>query len=398
MNPKQTILLFAALVIFGGAGALLLHRDTSSWNSSTAAVGEKALPAFDLNQVAQVEIKSSDADLHLVRKDGIWTVLERYNYPANFEQVGDLIRKLWELKVTEEVPVGASQLGRLNLVEPAKDAKETGTVLDLKDDKGQRIAALLLGKMYLKKSAGMMAGEEGFPAGRYVMALDGRQQAALVGEPFTDVQTAPDAWLDHDFFKVEKPQSISVKGAEPDVNWVLTKEKADSDWALYAAQPDEKLDVSKASTATAALDAPSFADVRPAGDQKDLESPSQVTVRTFDGFAYDLKIGKLEGEQVPMTVEITANLPKARTPDAGEKPDQKTKLDADFANQQKALHDRLVTGQEYGKWVYLMPKSWAEQLLAKRETLLQPKPTPAPAPSPGASPSASATPVAKKAK
>ncbi|MGC3988070.1 MAG: hypothetical protein QM796_00015 [Chthoniobacteraceae bacterium] len=174
-------------MIIGGAGALLLHRDSSSWSNSAATTGSKALPAFDLNAVAQVELKTSTTDLHLVQKDGVWTVVERYGYPATFPQIGDLIRKLWDLKVAENVLAGPSQFGRLNLIEPAKDAPESGTVIELKDGNGQRLAALLLGKMFLKKSAGLPDGARGYPAGRYVMALDGGQHPILVMESFVDV-------------------------------------------------------------------------------------------------------------------------------------------------------------------------------------------------------------------
>jgi hypothetical protein len=298
------------------------------------------------------------------------------------------------------VAVGASQLGRLNLIEPAKGAQDSGTVLDLQDEKGQRLAGLLLGKLFLKKGSGMAGEGAGYPAGRYVLALNGKQQAALVSESFTDVQMTPQAWLDHDFFKVENPESISVKGAEAEVNWVLTKEKKDAEWTLYAAQPEEKLDTTKATSAVESLTSPTFDDVRPASDQKGLESPSQVTVRTFDGFNYQLKLGKAEGEEVPLTIAVTADFAKARTPIPKEKAADKVKLDGEFANQQKALHDKLVTEQQYEKWVYLVPKSWADRLLVKRETLLQPKPTPTPAPSPTASaaPAATAPPMLKKPK
>jgi hypothetical protein len=94
---------------------------------------------------------------------------------------------------------------------------------------------------------------------------------------------------------------------------------------------------------------------------------------------------------------VTADFPKARTPDPKEKAADKAKLDGEFANQQKALHDKLVTEQQYEKWVYLVPKSWADRLLVKRETLLQPKPAPTPAPSPTAS-AATAPPMLKKPK
>jgi len=396
MKSKQIVILIGALVLFGGLGAYLVKRDHASWNGTTATAGAKVLGEFDLNAVAQVEIKTPNALIHLVRKDGAWTVAERANFPASFTQIGDLIRKLWELKATEEVAAGPSQFNRLHLVEPTSDAKDKeslGTVLDLKDEKGQRIAALLLGKMLTKKSPGMPAEADGYPIGRYVMALNGRQQPVLVTENFIDVRPTADAWLNHDFIKVEKPESVSVKGAQSDVNWVLTKEKPEDEWSLYAAQPEEKLDTTKAANAVNALSAPGFSDVRAGSDQSGFETPSTITVRTFDGFIYNLKVGKPEGDEYPMSFSVTANFPKERKAGANEKPDEKTKLDADFANAQKALQEKLQAEQKLANWVYLMPKAWADQLLASRATLLQPKPTPTPALSASPSPAASATPA-----
>ena len=53
-------------------------------------------------------IKESGTELNLAKKDDVWTVKERADYPADFDKVSALIRKLWELKPVQDVKVGPS--------------------------------------------------------------------------------------------------------------------------------------------------------------------------------------------------------------------------------------------------------------------------------------------------
>ena len=74
---------------------------------------------------------------------------ERSDYPADFEKVAGLLRKLWELHAAQDVEVGPSQLGRLQLLEPGSDPN-SGTLINLKDDSTKVLGSLLLGKKLLK--------------------------------------------------------------------------------------------------------------------------------------------------------------------------------------------------------------------------------------------------------
>src|SRR5205823_805435 len=113
------------------------------------------------------------------------------------------LRKLWDLKTVQEVKAGPSQFARLELIEPGRE-KGAGTMLNLKDKDGKQLAALLLGKKFMKKSDGQFGGMGEFPAGRYVTAPGGAK-VSLVSDSLDDANPKPEAWLRRDFIKIENP-------------------------------------------------------------------------------------------------------------------------------------------------------------------------------------------------
>src|SRR5438552_8798587 len=171
MKGKQLAIVLALLVALGGVALFLNSRNSASWSNTATASSGKILD-FQLNDVSHVTIKESGGEVNLVKKDDLWTVKERANYPADFTKVGGFIRKLWELRPVQDVKIGPSQLGRLQLTEPAQGSNN-GTLLDLKDAGGKRLAALLLGKKNLKNSGQPASEGGGIAAGRYVMGQDG---------------------------------------------------------------------------------------------------------------------------------------------------------------------------------------------------------------------------------
>src|SRR4029078_9243112 len=166
MKRNQFILILVLLVALGGVALFLRNRDSASWSSSATASSDKIL-SFPLNDVSNLTIKTSEAELDLVKKEGTWRVTERSDYPADFEKAAGLLRKLWELKPAQDVEVGPSQFGRLQLVEPGKDPN-SGTSINLKDDSSKVSGTLLLGKKLTQDSNPAFPGRA-FSRGRYVM-------------------------------------------------------------------------------------------------------------------------------------------------------------------------------------------------------------------------------------
>jgi len=377
MNRKQFVILLVLVAILGAAGLVIHQRGQQSWHSAGQSIGQKLLPNFPVNDIGQISIKSGTNELNLFHRDydNKWCVRERSNYLANFSQISELLLKLADLKIAQVEEIGPSQLGRFELL-PAGAGANTGTAVEFKDVGGKTRSAVLLGKRHLRKPGansrfgGM--GDEGWPDGRYVKAGDVKT-VALISDALDSVQPKPESWLNKDFFSIEKPRSLAVQFPEATNSWKLTRDAEANDWQLADAQAGEKLDDSKISGVTSPFSSPSFNDVL-SGDTKPetagLTKVTTVTVETFDGFIYTIKLGQKRGEDLPLTLTVSANLPANRIAAKAEKPEDKTKLDQEFAGQQKKLANKLASETTLTKWIYFVPSYTVEPLLKSRGELL----------------------------
>ena len=97
-----------------------------------------------------------------------------------------------------------------------------------------------------------------------------------------------------------------------------------------------------------------------------------MTFETFDHLTYKLNIGKATADKYPVTVELTADLPKDRTPAKDEKPEDKEKADKDFEAEQKKLRDKVAKEKNYEHHIYQMAKNTLDNYLKERPELLAP--------------------------
>jgi hypothetical protein len=378
MNSKQFKLLIGAFFIICGLGVYLVSRDRGSWQEAGREMGAKVFPAFPLNDVAGLTIQGPTNTLNLAKSDGVWVVPDRGGYPANFDTISELLRKVWDLKVLRPLKVGPSQLGSLELTEPGKGAN-SGTRLVFKDQAGKELHTLLLGKQHVSESGQSSPfGGGSFPTGRYVLA-DGRADSvALVQEPFSSVATEASAWLQRDFFKVEKIKSIAVTTTN---SWKVSRETETGEWRLAEAQEGETLDTAKTGSFNYALSSPSFEDVLTTSlADAGVASPQRIVIETFDGFTYTIDAGKPEGEEsYLLKVQVAAELAAERPPVADETPEDKERLDKEFAEKQATLKQKLAKEQAYGKWTYQVSNWTLNSVLKDRKELLKVE-EPAPAP------------------
>ena len=260
MNRKQLILVFLALAVLGGASLVLLKRNHQSWSEPQGKMGQKLFPNFPINDVASLYLKSQ-GELHLVRKGGMWRVQERGDYPANFSQIGELMVKLAGLKISQSEPIGRSQLAHMELEPPGKGAG-SGTLLELKDEQGKMIQSMILGKKHVEQSSrpSPYGGGE-YPDGRYVMLGNDSKNVLLISDPLSNLEPNAEPWLNRDFFKIEKPQSISLVSTNATNSWKLTRETETAPWVLADPGPGETLDSNKVSSIAGTLSYPSFVDV-----------------------------------------------------------------------------------------------------------------------------------------
>jgi hypothetical protein len=380
MNRKQLIILLVLVVALGIAGKVLYQRNQSSWQGGgREGAALKLMGDLPVNEVAAIVIKGGTNQLDLVRKDSLWRVKERNDYPADFSAISGFLLKAMDLKAAQTEEIGPSQLGRYKLLPPGP-ATNTAVLVELRDQGGKVIKSLLLGKTHMRKSEGRrspmgeMGDNEGYPDGRYVMVGTGGKTVAVVSDPLSNLEAKPETWLNKDFFKVERIRSIAVAFPVATNSWKVTRDtETGSDWKLADAKPEEKLDSAKTSSFSYALSSPSFTDVMPPDtkpEQTGLDKPTVITLDTFDNFAYTIKVGQKTNDNLPMVVAIMAQIPKERTPGKDEKAEDKTRLDKEFKDKQKKLEDKLSQEQAYEKWVYLVSNWTVDSLLKDRSQLL----------------------------
>lgn len=156
-----------------------------------------------------------------------------------------------------------------------------------------------------------------------------------------------------DFFKIEGPSGITLDGTADAQKWKLTRDTVSADWKRAGAAATEKVDQPKVSQIASAFAYPAFTDV--------------------------LKIGKETGGNQPVTVAVSAQFAKERTPAKDEKPEDRTRLDAEFKARLKKLEDKLAAEKKFEGRPFLIAKPSLDQITKDRAALLdERKPEPAP--------------------
>jgi hypothetical protein len=389
MNRKQFIVLIVLAAVIGGLAFIIQNNKKTTWQSGEKSLTGTFIKDFPLNDVAEIAIKDKESSLTLVKTGDNWTVKERAGYPANFQDIGSFLQKVWDLKPVQQPKVGESYLGRLELESPGKGDK-SGTLVEFKGKDGKALGSLLLGKKHLREGNASMGGGS-FPDGRYVMIPGKLDSIALVSESFNEITPKSADWISKEFFKVEKPKSVTVTSTNLAASWSIARETEAGEWKLAALKDDEKQDAASAGSFNFLLSSPSFNDV--ATDVKDLKDPVKATVETFDGFKYEFSLAPKAGEEYFLQFAVNAALPKERVAGKEEKPEDKAKLDKEFKERNEKLAEKLKNEKQFEGHTYVVTKWTIETLLKERKDFLVKKEAEGASKPPGGAPSFPGLPV-----
>lgn len=372
MNRKQFLILIIALVVLGGAGLALFWQDIAAYRESGARIGAKLLPGFKIADVAEIRLQDAKNQVTLARKENAWVVQERGGYTASFQDIGDLMVKLVELKVTQSEQVGATLLPRLELAEPGK-GEGAGTLIEFRDGSGKTLARLILGKKVLKKDPlnPLPSAKDGVPAGRYVLPASAKDTVVVVSDPLHAAEARPGKWLDKDFFKAERIKTLAAgpEGGAP--RWKIARDVEYGQWKFA---DGGGLDASAAVAAVNKLGTMSFSDVAANPGPGDAEKPVVAVAETFDKLTYTVKVAKRKtGEEYQVSFTVAGNPPKQRVPEKGEKGQDKERRDKEFAETLKKLDERIAAEKALAKWTYVVARSEVEPLLRERGEMVAKK-------------------------
>lgn len=376
MKKNHLVVLILLGVALTAVCLLLWQRDQNSWQNNPATAGGKVLDSFDPNAVAEIAITGPANEVVLVRKNGEW-IVRQSDYAADFTGVSGTIRQLWDLKAVQDVEADPSQFGRLGLNEPGPGKSDTATLIDLKDATGKRLAALLVGKTYQRENPSMPG--MGFPVGRYVMALNGRDRPVLTSETFQEVDLAPKLWLKRDFLRMGDPLSISVDSTNPPARWTLERPEANAEWTME--KNTQPLDTGKISSLVQNLQGLGFSDVLPKDADKakyGLDKPGRLTVKTSDHFTYRFDLGAAQGDEYPVQISVAGDFPSQPPSPDGQKPEEKEKSDREWAEKRAVFEKRMAADKIYERRIFLIPTASLSNVLVPADQLLAPPPAPDP--------------------
>jgi hypothetical protein len=420
MKSKQLIILVAILAAAGIAAALKMRSRDAAIGGKPQEVGSRILKGFEPEGVAGITISDGKDSVEVAFKDGKWVLPSRDGFPASLTAVNELRDAAHQLKVLSVQNVGASQLGRLQLREPASDVPEAerSKMVSFRDSAGKDTITFFAGKTSEPKSDGGMNFNAG-PRPQFVRVkgTDGIVYQAVQG--FASLNATVKSWLDKEsFFKVEKLKSIAVTGPTPEESWKVFREAEGGELKLDAAKDGEEFDATKAAGPGGAFAYAAFEDLAPAADKEKaaLDKPTHTAViETFDGITYTVKVGAkaaaaaaadaAAAENYYLSFSADGKLAEQRTPPAPDKDgkpteteEQKKAADEAFAKDLQKKKEKLAAEQSHKDRIFVVTKYTLDGVMKKRADFLKEKATPAapgavPGGAPGAAPAAPAVSV-----
>ena len=364
MTTRLLAILIALAVLAGGASIYLMRGESQS-SSNASVLGQPLFPQLKAADVARITITEPQASLNLEKKGGLWVIVERNGFPADLDRVGELVVKTLELKTGQSEPIAEGERARLQLGVPGK-GEGAATLVSFKAQDGKILAELLVGKKYFKSAPeGDASKAQG--DGRFVLLPGEVTRVIIVSDPLKQATAKAAEWIAREGFAIENVKAITARHADGD--FALAREKPDAPWTLEGSAGE--LDQSRASSVAYSLAKLEVADL-PEGADTGFDQGSQVTVSTFEGLEYKLKIGRLDkgSHVVQASVEGTPNRAPYPVP-AAEKPEDKVKREKASADDAKAFADRVAREKALAPFNVLIAKSKLEGLMKKRADLLK---------------------------
>ena len=235
--------------------------------------------------------------------------------------------------------------------------------------------------------------------GRFVRNHADESGFYAVNELFSALSDTPPRWLAPGLLPVEKIQSISVTNpGKEDLAWKVVRATEEGEFAIEGAASGETLDPA-AATAFKTLSFAQFNDVVPAAEVEKRALADQkrvVKIVTFEGIIYTITFIPTKPGSVPppadpenpspsaddsflVTIAVSADLPKERKKEEGEKPEDAKTKDEAFAARTKILEQKLAGDKALGGFTFQLGKTAFDQLVKDRAGLLKKPEAPAPA-------------------
>ncbi|MBW1781243.1 MAG: DUF4340 domain-containing protein [Deltaproteobacteria bacterium] len=375
MKTKTLVILLVILGVLAGTGTLLIYsRDMRSPSGAMGAPLLKGLPA---NDIASIVIQTSNTAVCLEKKADSWIVKERFNYPADFSKISDLVRTLKEVKVGRKFEASEKVLKRLSLKSP-DDAnaleEERGTRIRMTDSKGKTLLDMALGKTRIRDQ------RKGPPDGQYVMVGNGRE-IYLIDKILSSFASGPAEWLEKSPVHVDAEEIRQITCFGPGstgVRYRLARPAMGKDFALIEpsiSRNIKKSSLNRLSNALSSLEIKDVATASASPASMGEGASSQLDYLLFDGRVYHVTVQKACSATVPCQIRfgVAYQRPEpakqeAKSGDATEK-----RSPAEAKSEEALAAEATEENERLKPWVFTIPEWQHKAFFADLEQLLEKK-------------------------
>lgn len=288
MKSKHIIILLTICCVLAVITFFIFNKNSNT--NQQAKLGEKLFDNLQVNDVAKITINSIDGTVILKKDQSLWSVDNRFNYPADFSKITDLAIKLKELKIGRSFNASEDIISRLSLHPPDKKEippSQKGVQIVLNDRQNKILLDLILGKIRESSSRTI---------GQYVK-LPTTSTVYLVDKNFRLLEKEPKQWLNKDLIDIKAKDIEKVICFTPKrekVIYEIKRTEKDQPPVFVNAPRDRKVETSKIDQVVEALTALKIEDIADPGKNikhTKFKNTPYLKYYLFDGSVYNVYPG-----------------------------------------------------------------------------------------------------------
>ena len=380
MKTKTFVILLIACAVLTLVTYMTLNHDDAG--TKQGKMGEKLFSDLPLNAVAAVTVKGPDESVTLKKGENIWLVENRFNYPASFSLLTDIVNNLKDAAIGRSFKADEETLSRLSLQHPDKKekaAEQRGVQVILQDKDRKVLADVMVGKAR--------------PEGGHYLMLAKEPTVYLVDKTFKTLNKKLADWLDKELteeINAADIEKVVCRDSEK-ILYTFKRPEKGKDAEFEGTVPEgKKLKNAKVNEVFGALSyfrIDDIADPAKKAEETGLDKALCFEFYLFDGTVYKAYPGKElteDKEKSYFKAEVAYLAPekkaeekkeepdkadkkeeKTQPPEKTQKPEEKPKTEADVSADAKKLNEKI------SPWIYVISKWKREKFVANTDDFFE---------------------------